>query len=163
MYRPIKHIQWVWPGKKMSGLAVRVCACRRVWLLWGFLCLCCQWDGAVDDERQWSNRRDAEVIVFVYVGGGGVANILEWICCRILLLPPLFFSTSLSPKWAAIKLSIFTPLRPTTSPQSPVIIYLFLKDINHILFPFPPPLHIFPYISATVRVDRGMKFQGEEQ
>lgn len=29
---------------------------------------------------------------------GGVANILEWICCRILLLPPLFFSTSLSPK-----------------------------------------------------------------
>lgn len=62
----------------------------------GLLMPCCQWDGAVDDERQWSNRRDAEVIVFVYVGG--VANILEWICCRILLLPPLFFSTSLSPK-----------------------------------------------------------------
>lgn len=26
--------------------------------------------GTVDDERQWSNRRDAEVIVFVCVGGG---------------------------------------------------------------------------------------------
>lgn len=74
--------------------------------------------------------------------------------------PPLISSTSLSPKWAAIKLSIFTPLRPTTSPQSPVIIYLFLKDINHMLFPFFL-LHLFPYIRAAKRVDRGMAFKGK--
>lgn len=41
-----------------------------------------------------------------------------------------------------------------------MIIYLFLKDINHTLFPFFPP-SLSPYIRAAERTDRGMAFKGK--
>lgn len=51
MYWPIKHIQWVWPGKKVQGgwKGVYECAHKRAW------CCVCAVSGkgfSVDDERQ---------------------------------------------------------------------------------------------------------------
>lgn len=82
MYWPIKHIQWAWPGKKERARWwwLRVCLCAHTSVR-GFvlLLMCTLVSGtglSVDDERQWSNRIDAEVIVCMCVvgmgtGGGG--------------------------------------------------------------------------------------------
>lgn len=60
MYWPIKHIQWVWPGKQCR-VAVRACMCAHTSVyafmtLCGFLCAnVCAVSGmgfSVDDERQ---------------------------------------------------------------------------------------------------------------
>lgn len=130
---------WRFKIKTVNYLTTLVLPCSS--LIWGFelekrsvsYCLvgrlCVSGVGlSADDERHQGNRIHVEVIVrmgkLIYLNGS---------CVAVFLSSP----SPISPKWAAIKLSIFTPLRPTTSPQSPVIIYLFLKDINQVFFLFP--------------------------